>query len=318
MVDTYDAIGHVFVVDQVTIETVPQTHNVVGSLDQIGQLVDLSRLDGERLDNYKHRVLDVYVNRANATYRGLINGITRELGMLQFDALTISAKAGSAGLPESPRIVVDSTEVILYNKWDSPTDFEEDKRINIFKRSGDTYNGFFIEDLISQINSSTYFSATIGVGVDPKTRSNNLIRTSSDNVVSSEFIPPATAFRFANQNIISGTLFFEEVEIFKTLKNTETEVVEPGDYFVNFTTGRVVVKTVPSGNGRVRYVSRNIPFVAPASPIFAVDFKDPKYKSEVFRQETLPGGETVEGIPRAEAVDIINELFSISFQYWGR
>jgi hypothetical protein len=318
MVNTSDSIGHAFVVNKITIEAEPVTHNVTGPLDYIGQLVDLSRLDGEKYKNYKHRVLDVYVNRANATYRGLINGITRELGLLPFDALTIDIKAGSDGFPESPRIVVDTNEIILYNKWEGPDNYSIDKVINTYNRTGNDYNGYYIEDLISEINSSIYFTATIGVDVDGKTRSSNLIKTSSDKVVASEAIPPATSFRLENENILEDTLFFEETEVFQTLKATETEVVSEGDYYVNFDTGRVVVKTVPSGNGRVRYIARNIPFVAPASPIFAVDFKDQKFREEAFRTETLDDGTVVEGIPKAEAVDIINELFSIKEMYWGK
>ena len=133
MVNTRDNIGHIFTVNRVVIERTPVTHNVIGPLDELGQLVNLARLDGESFKNYKHRVLDTYVHRASATYQGLINGITRELGLLQFDALTISAKSsGSTGLPESPRIVVASNEVILYNKWSGPSDYEIDKIINIY------------------------------------------------------------------------------------------------------------------------------------------------------------------------------------------
>jgi hypothetical protein len=317
MISTRDSIGHAFVVNRVTLEAEPLTHNVVGSLDYIGQLVDLSRLDGESYKNYKHRILDVYVNRANATYRGLINGITRELGLLPFDALTIDIKAGSDGLPESPRIVVDINEIILYNKWRGPSDYTIDKIINTYNQAGNDYNGYYIEDLISEINSSTYFSATIGVGVDLKTRSSTLIKTSNDTVIASEIIPIATSFKLDNGNILQDTLFFEENQVFKTLKTTETAVAQEGDYFVNFETGRVVVKSLPSGNGRTRYITREIPFVVPASPIFAVNFTDPKYRIEVFKTEILDDGTEIEGIPKSEAIDIINELFSISFQYWG-
>ena len=317
MVNTRDSVGHVFVVDKVKIEAIPVRHNVINNLDQIGQLVDLPRLNGESIKNYKHRVLDVYPHRANATYRGLVNGITRELGLLQFDALTVDIKAGSDGLPESPRIIVDSTEVILYNKWESSSDYEIDKIINIYKRRGNDYNGFHIEDLISEINSSSYFTATIGVNVDPKTRSTNLIRSSSDKIIASEFIPANSSFRLDYGNIIQNTLFFEETNVFKNEKSTESAVTIAGDYYVNYETGRIVVKTIPSGDGRARYIVRNIPFVAQASPISLVDFKDPNYRKEVFKTIELENGIIVEGIPESEAVDIINELLSIKEQYWG-
>jgi hypothetical protein len=214
-VNTRDGIGHIFTILQVTLEAEPVTHNVIGPLDQLGQLVDLARLDGESFKNYKHRVLDTYVHRANATYQGLINGITRELGLLQFDALTIDVKNGSGGLPESPRIVVASTEVILYNKWSGEDDYEIDKTINIYNRSGNTYNGFFMEDLVSEINSSTYFSATIGVNVDAKTHSITLLQQSSDRNIPVESVPSATNFKLEYGDITEESIFFDEVNVFR-------------------------------------------------------------------------------------------------------
>ena len=316
MVNTRDSLGHVFTVNRVTIKATPTTHNVVGPLDHLGQLVDLARLDGEKFKNYKHRVLDTYVHRASATYRGLVNGITRELGLLQYDAMTIETKNASDGPPEAPRIVVDNTEVILYNKWKGPNDYEIDKTINIYNRSGDDYNAYYYEDLISEINSSSYFQATLGVNIDPHTRSNTLLVQSSDLYISAEDVPSATSFKLENGNIIENTIFFSETSAFRNLKDTEVEVVSPGDYYINYDTGRVVVKTLPTG-GFVRYITRRIPFVLEASPIFLVDFKNEKYRNEVFKQVPGLGGQYFLGIPKPEAVDIINELFSIKGMYWG-
>ena len=316
-VNTRDGIGHIFTILQVTLEAEPVTHNVIGPLDQLGQLVDLARLDGESFKNYKHRVLDTYVHRANATYQGLINGITRELGLLQFDALTIDVKNGSGGLPESPRIVVASTEVILYNKWSGEDDYEIDKTINIYNRSGNTYNGFFMEDLVSEINSSTYFSATIGVNVDAKTHSITLLQQSSDRNIPVESVPSATNFKLEYGDITEESIFFDEVNVFRNLKAAEVDVVSAGDYYVNFSTGRVVVKTLPSGSGAVRYISRRMPYVVEASPISVIDFKDEKFRKEVFHTVILPDGTTLNGIPTPEAIDIINQLFSIKGMYWG-
>ena len=64
-------------------------------------------------------------------------------------------------------------------------------------------------------------------------------------------------------------------------------MLRDGDYYINYETGRVVVKTLSSGHGNVRYVVRKIPFTVEASPIFLVDFKNEKFKREIFQQIVL-------------------------------
>ena len=56
-------------------------HQMFNELDKFGLLLGLDRLSNERNLEYKERLLDVFANRADSTTRGLINGITRELGL---------------------------------------------------------------------------------------------------------------------------------------------------------------------------------------------------------------------------------------------
>jgi hypothetical protein len=60
-----------------------------------------------------------------------------------------------------------------------------------------------------------------------------------------------------------------------------------------------------------------MPYVVEASPISVIDFKDEKFRKEVFHTVILPDGTTLNGIPTPEAIDIINQLFSIKGMYWG-
>jgi hypothetical protein len=60
---------------------IPQIYNVWNCFDEFGLLLGLPRIPGEKNRAYKARLLDVYVHPANSTYQGLINGISRELGI---------------------------------------------------------------------------------------------------------------------------------------------------------------------------------------------------------------------------------------------
>ena len=58
-----------------------QQHHVFNELDRHGLALGLKRLSGEKNAEYKQRLMDIFVHRANSTYAGLIFGITRELGL---------------------------------------------------------------------------------------------------------------------------------------------------------------------------------------------------------------------------------------------
>jgi hypothetical protein len=59
---------------------------VWNSLDELGLLVDLPRIPQESNTGYKSRVIDTYVHRGGPRYKGLINGMTRELGLAYDDS----------------------------------------------------------------------------------------------------------------------------------------------------------------------------------------------------------------------------------------
>lgn len=68
-----------------TIVDIPLTiHHVWNFMDEFGALLGCSRLYGEKNINYKNRLLDVFINPANSTKKGLANGIARELGIRKF------------------------------------------------------------------------------------------------------------------------------------------------------------------------------------------------------------------------------------------
>ena len=60
-------------------------HHVWNSLDEMGLLLNLKRLFGERNEDYKKRIIDIFVNPGNSTNTGMINGISRELGLKKED-----------------------------------------------------------------------------------------------------------------------------------------------------------------------------------------------------------------------------------------
>jgi hypothetical protein len=64
-----------------TIFSEVEPYNVWNCFDELGMLVTLDRIKGEKNKAYKKRILDTYINPGNSTHQGLINAISRELGI---------------------------------------------------------------------------------------------------------------------------------------------------------------------------------------------------------------------------------------------
>lgn len=63
------------------VKYIPVPHHVWNVLDEFGMLVCCPRLFGEKNKDYKDRILDVFINKANSSCEGLLNGLSRELGL---------------------------------------------------------------------------------------------------------------------------------------------------------------------------------------------------------------------------------------------
>ena len=75
----------------------PEKFNLVTNADDVALILDIERIPGESLSDYKKRVMEGSSNISNSSYSGLINGINRELGLKQFEAIEISFKGILSG-----------------------------------------------------------------------------------------------------------------------------------------------------------------------------------------------------------------------------
>jgi hypothetical protein len=70
----------------------PEKINIVTSTDDAGLIMDIDRIPGEELFEYKKRLLESSTRISNSSYEGLINGINRELGLEQFEIIKVTLK----------------------------------------------------------------------------------------------------------------------------------------------------------------------------------------------------------------------------------
>lgn len=308
----------------------PTRQKVKNDLDAQGTFLDLPRLPRETNASYFKRLQSVLPLRGGPDHDGLVHGITRELGLEEKIGLKISpVSASGKWLAPSPHVEVTATELILYSSYTDEDTNTIDTTIDIFNRG----DGYLLEDVVSQIQSSQYFVAELGGQMTGKEKSAGLFPGSSATVVSKEWVPANTFFYLSNQDIIPGTLYFSEKEVFASEFSTAIAtplstgftiswavtdfVTRTGEYYVDYSAGTVNVKTSASGRGTCRYVYRQFPWYVRWSPVAVYSLRDTNYRDMVFEDETMLDNSVQQGLPSAEGVEVYTQVFERSPCLWG-
>lgn len=287
--------------------------NRLNQFDEHGSIVGVSRLRGEKNYAYKRRIQDAMVHRANSSYRGMVNGVTRELGLTLFEGLSINPKRDGSGqfLASDPYIAFDGVYLLLYS--DLSTD-ALDWAIDRHQAGG---NFEHLGRLVDVVNDTEFFEAELLPDVDPFMRSMSVLNQSNRNEVRIEFVPQSTKFRLKHQHIVPGSLFFSNRNTFRLEVAQVTDVISRGKYHIDYTTGIVTVYTTPRHQEYARYRYTQYPFRALASPVILHDINRDSFRVKMFEQVLQDNGEFAHGLPTELGVDIINELMTVSPMYWG-
>ena len=288
--------------------------NIFNELDEIGLLLGQPRILGEKNATYKQRLAKVFSERASSTYRGLINGVTRGLGLSMFDAIEIEpVEVGGEFVATNPGVIISEAYVYLYEDIGAG---EEglDIRIDRYEKTGNAFN---LSDLIERINESDYFTASLSSGTDGYTRSMTIVNQKSHVQIPSETIHSSTKFQFENQNLVIGTVFFSDRIRFLTEVAADTNVIRSGQYHIDYKKGVVTVFDIPAPNTTVRYEYLRIPMVCKASPVIIHNMQSPDFKVKMFEQVVADDGSEVNGLATALGADLVNELLSVFPVAWG-
>ena len=307
--------GFVFEITGLTEYTgTPTTKNIVSHLDLISDMVSLNRLTGESAADFKERVMDVAVHPGGGTYEGVINGLTRELGFIRQKGIKIELKLNSAGEPvaRNPRIDILPNKVVLYSDYRINSVQTVDRTIRIYQ-PGDT--GFFIDDLVADINRSQCFTATMYSDVRPNWHSTNLVRGNTDIFIQGDVIRSDKLTILTGEYIVEESLVFDESDIFQT-EVTGTPAAK-GQYKIDRINGKIYTYNIPQGDLGVSYHASIFPFIVDYSPIKIYSLQEDDFQYELFQHETLDSGETVNTLPNTEGSEIFHQLFKENKTFWG-
>lgn len=299
-----------FTVSNIHIVGVPVVQNVFNQFDQFGLMVGLQRFTGEKIESYKTRLLDVYTNRANAAYRGLINGITRELGLQLYSPIRIyPIKSGNTFVAENPVIIFKGPYIELWRDLENNI---LEMEIDRFDINGDAY---LIGDMVNFINTrSIYFR--VSMESNPYDRSMCILNQTNIRVVKNEVVPQSEKFtlKFPDEYggaIISSSISFNDSIIFKTLVPNINSIINDGDYFIDVVTGNVTTLDTPSPNTTISYSWIDYGFKPVASPVIIHDIESPNFRRKMFQQILGDDGIYRDGMPTEFGAEIVNELLSV-------
>jgi hypothetical protein len=301
---------HTFTIDSISYRGVPVASPVANEFDYIGTYLGLGRLPEERNDAYKRRLLDVYVHRANSSYTGLVNGITRELGLNFFKPVEITLRDG---IDPSwfPRI--EFVDNIVYI-WKDIFTKELDISINRGDQKQSTY---FMTGLVDAINSSSVFDAVL---LDPAyayKRSDTIINQSSSVLIGAQSLLPTKVNHLGQLNIDKGSVVFSDINTFRTEVASKNLVNSFGKYFIDYSLGVIHSFNIPFDGSNIQYSYRTDPFKPSASPVIIRSIHSTEFQQVLFDQLPQPDNETVSAVPTDKGASIINELLSVVPMYWG-
>lgn len=311
MTDTTDQFGHQVNVSGIAVKGVPRPVPVYNEFDSHGTLLNLPRLPQERNADYKKRLVDVFAHRASSTYIGLLNGITRELGLEYYKPITITL---ASGLPTStqPAIEFIENKVLVYR--DKPTN---DLELELNRATPDD-GAYWLQDLVSTLNTqSSYFTAAINTGHEPVSRTDNLINQSSAKLVTNFSLRQSHIQTLGHSNIQRNSVVFTDRSTYRYEVSQESDVNAVGRYYIDHENGTVKSYSVPAEGARVRYIFHLAEFIPIATPVIIRNLQSDHFKEEMFIQTISNDGSEALGVPTELGATIINELMSVFPMYWG-
>jgi len=282
--------------------------------DELGSLLSLKREPGEKNWEFKRRIRDAAVNQSNSSYIGLVNAITRDLGLTKYRAIEINPVRGRNEnfLSPDPYILFSEPYLYLYSNY---SEGEIDLQIDRLEPGG---NYETLASLISAINTySRCFTASGYAGVDTTSRSSCILDQSNRVVVRRFAVPASRRFWLGQRDLIRDTVFFDDSLVFHTEVDYVEDVTQQGSFHIDYTTGVTTTYSTPKQPSFAHYTYITVPFYAMASPVILSRLVSDDFNSKLFNQILQDDGTYIHGQPTPLGIQIIGEILSVKSMYWG-
>jgi hypothetical protein len=281
-------------------------HPVFNELDSQGLALGLKRLPDEKNAEYKQRLLDVFINKSNCNYRGLINGITRKLGFSFTKEFTIIPKDIST-YPNAAIFFKDVRCCIYPDYYGTPDTLEEIDRWDL-KVGG----GYTLQDLKDKIESYPYFKVILEEDTDLSKRS--MLIYDQDSVKTQDresLVGKGTLINLKNINLFEKSEYITSSNLYERITDADA-TLKNNQYRIDYVTGKIECGSIPASQSFIRYEYRNDELEIFSSPVFINNLQSEEVSKKIFEQVLQSDDVRYEnGAPTVFGADIINELFSV-------
>lgn len=215
---------------------------VTTSLDYIAQLYDLIRFENESVDDFRRRLLDIFLYDNSNTINGIANRITRELGGLIKELGSISPRKDEDGslVGLCPVIEITETHIIFYSNF---LENEIEKKFNIYNDlpHGNEELAYYIYDIYAWLSTSSYFQINKDISNnDLFLQSKYLVNNLSCRLISEEHVVEINRcklnFDKEKETLIASTFNSSDSRLIESVDSIDL-ILSSGDYFLDETNG---------------------------------------------------------------------------------
>jgi len=289
-------------------------HQLFNELDRFGLLLGLERLPLELNASYKERLLDVFANRADSTTRGLVNGITRELGLkIKQEILVVPTSTDP-----NVGMAIKGTKLCIYSNYYDKTFLQingVDQEYDLWDLEGGAYTIQEVLDIFAL--AEVPFQAT-HLGVDSGQRSATLLEeTTYGDAETEELSGKGLKINLRRDFIASGSEYV--YPSYLTRVNTAAEVVEEDQYHIDYISGMITTLVLFPPGSYIRYNYKKEKLYIESSPVIIGNLQSQDLREKMFEQIAQPDSQpAVSGRPTHFGADIINELLSVHPVAYGK
>ena len=255
---------------------------VAHSIDYIGQSKGLYRFNNESVVDFRKRVLDVWVHKANASTVGYIYGSARQLGT-PARQIGVIAPVVSVAAP-SPGVLVTNSRIHFYTDFTSSTVEESLDIASDFPRPDITLASY-VEDIYNWVDTSSNWTWESEPSADDRLlKSKYIVPTQSYSVFTQEATLRTGINRMSHQ-VVSGTVVSNSTLVLNEVASLG-DLAERGDYYIDNTNSLIYVFDDGSGEvASVNYAYYEMRIYLDWAPVCVQNLSDEEFFNSMFDLE---------------------------------
>lgn len=248
------------------------------SLDELGILLGLPRLESEPIEDYRKRLTLQAEQRPNQSENSFISTISRNVGLFEQDIFEIDLVLDANGDPIAPAPRIEITSCFL-RVWSNYPDEAPELEIDIYNRG----EGYFLKGVEDKLNSLSFISVKV-IAEQPDQEEDSYKYKKSWNLKicdTDKIVHRGTLLRTKMNRFYDGhrrpikyihNVLFSSPEIFENQVSSYDSLASSGDYYIDSTNGIIFSESI--GRGNISFEYRDFPFVLSYQPVKVLPFDD--------------------------------------------